>query len=295
MSLISTRSSQVFLSALFVSALVGCSSTTEPPATATGGAGTGGGGANASGAAGSSSVAGGGMTTGGGGSGGGSAGGAAGGGAGGTAGGGAGGASGSGGTGGAGGAAACTPVAGPGAGKMYTRSAWKAAWNVPCDFEQHGGCADALPAEKAFDGSGDTRTSIGNTHFENGSDVAQVIGDSFTFDMQACNKISKMVMWASTPPNNQGKYDPRDFPGEVKVTVANDCTIEGTTVTGTFGEVVATGSEAQPGCMQAECTMPLTINIDPPVAARCVKLELTEVLQLGGGIWWAMTELEVFE
>ena len=225
---------------------------------------------------------GGGMVTAGGGSGGGGAGGIA-------------GASGSGGAGGSAGGSACSPVAGPGAGNMYATTAWKAQWNVPCDFQDHGGCADALPPEKAFDGSGDTRTSIGNTHFENGSDVAQVIGDAFTFDMMACNKISKMVMWASTPPNNQGKYDPRDFPGEVDVTVSSDCTTEGTTITGTFGEVVATGSEAQPGCMQAECTLPLTINIDPPVAAKCVKLELTKVLQLGGGIWWAMTELQVFE
>jgi hypothetical protein len=39
------------------------------------------------------------------------------------------------------------------------------------------------------------------------------------------------------------------------------------------------------------------INITPPVAAGCVKLELTTVLQLGAsqpGIWWAIDQLQVF-
>jgi hypothetical protein len=43
-----------------------------------------------------------------------------------------------------------------------------------------------------------------------------------------------------------------------------------------------------------DCDTPLTINIAPPVAAKCVKLELTKVLQLGGGIWWAIDELQTY-
>ena len=112
--------------------------------------------------------------------------------------------------------------------------------------------------------------------------------------MMTCNKIGKLVMFAAAPPNNNGSFDARDFPGGVKVTVSSDCTTSADgMITGTFGDVVAMGSEAKPGC-QNDCDTPLTINITPPVAAKCVKLELTKVLQLGGGIWWAIDELQSY-
>ena len=43
-----------------------------------------------------------------------------------------------------------------------------------------------------------------------------------------------------------------------------------------------------------ECTEPFTIDFDTPVPARCLRLELTEILELGGGIWWAITEFYVY-
>jgi hypothetical protein len=178
---------------------------------------------------------------------------------------------------------------------VYPTTGWKAQWSVPCDFETNGGCQGAMPPEKAIDGKGDTRSSIGDTHIKAGKQTAQIIGDAFTFDMMACNTISKLVMFAAAPPNNQGSFDARDFPGAVKVTVSSDCTTSAQgAITGTFGAVVATAEEPKPGC-QNDCNMPMTINIDPPVAAKCVKLELTKVLQLGGGIWWAIDELQTFQ
>jgi hypothetical protein len=102
-------------------------------------------------------------------------------------------------------------------------------------------------------------------------------------------------MFAAAPPGNQGSYDPRDFPGAVDVTVASECmTSAQGEISGSFGQVVATGSEPQPGCQAEECDMPMTIDFVPPVAARCVRLELTEILELGGGIWWAIDELQVY-
>ena len=192
------------------------------------------------------------------------------------------------------GGGACTPGAGPGDGKAFATTGWRAQWNVPCDFTTNGGCDGVKPPEKAFDGKGDTRSSIGDTHIKAGSPTAQVIGDTFTFDMMTCNKIGKLVMFAAAPPNNMGTFDARDFAGSVKVTVSSDCkTSTDGVITGTFGDVVATANEAKPGC-QNDCNMPMTINITPPVAAKCVKIELTKVLQLGGGIWWAIDELQTY-
>ena len=293
----------------------GCDNTSEQPTPGVA-AGTGGGGASASGGAGTAgALAGGagaavgGSQSGGSGGSGAAAGtsGASPGGAGGTGGatGGSAGASGSGGAGGSAGAAgsagsagasagACTPGAGPGDGKVFPTAGWRAQWNVPCDFTTNGGCEGVKPPEKAFDGLGTTRTSIGDTHIKAGGQTAQVIGDAFTFDMKTCNKIGKLVMFAAAPPNNSGSFDARDFPGSVKVTVSSDCmTSAAGLITGTFGDVVGTGSEAKPGC-QNDCNTPMTINITPPVAAKCVKLELTKVLQLGGRIWWAIDELQTY-
>jgi len=304
-----------------------CDNTSEPP-TQTVTAGTGGGGTNASGgggtagalAGGAGAAVGGSQSGGAGGSGGaagasgasasgaGGSGGVAGGSAGAAGSGGAGGSAGAGGSGGGGGSAgaagsagsagastgACTPGAGPGDGKLFPTAGWRAQWNVPCDFTTNGGCDGVKPPEKAFDGLGTTRTSIGDTHIKAGGQTAQVIGDAFTFDMKTCNKIGKLIMFAAAPPSNSGSFDARDFPGSVKVTVSSDCmTSDAGVITGRFGDVVATGGEAKPGC-QNDCNTPMTINITPPVAAKCVKLELTKVLQLGGGIWWAIDELQTY-
>jgi hypothetical protein len=152
-----------------------------------------------------------------------------------------------------------------------------------------------MPPEKAFDGKGDTRTSLGDTHLEGDVKTAQVVGDAFFYDMKSCHEVGKIVMFAAAPPANKGSFDPRDFPGALKVTVSTDCTTsEAGTISGTFGDVVATAMEPQPGCQGDACSMPMTIQIEPPVIAKCVKLELTKILQLGGGIWWAIDELQTF-
>src|SRR6266542_1904070 len=158
---------------------------------------------------------------------------------------------------------------------------------------------DALPIspEKAFDGRGDTRASIGNTHLEHGSPTAEVIGDTFVFDMQTCNQLGKIHMFAAAPPNNQGSFDARDFPGAVEVRVSGDCiTSAQGTITGTFGPVVATGMEPQPGCQDngTPCNMPFVINFPQPTAAKCVSIRLTKILKIGGGVWWAIDELQAY-
>jgi hypothetical protein len=191
----------------------------------------------------------------------------------------------------------CTPGPVPVGDAQYDRSAFRAQWSVPCDFVMYGGCEDAMPPEKAFDGDGATRTSIGNTHFESGAETSQNIGDAFIFDMQECKELHRLVMFAAAPPNNQGSYDARDFPGAVDVTVASDCmTAEDGTISGEFGEVVATAVEPQPGCQDDgnPCDMPMVIEFSEPMPARCVRIELTEILELGGGIWWAIDELQVY-
>ena len=60
----------------------------------------------------------------------------------------------------------------------------------------------------------------------------------------------------------------------------------------TFGPTVASGNEPQPGC--GSCTMPFVITLPAPATARCVRLTLTKRLQLGGAIWWAISELHVY-
>ena len=195
------------------------------------------------------------------------------------------------------GGAVCAPGPKPGNNMMYSRTGWRAQWNVVCNFTQYGGCPGVLPPEKAFDGRGDTRASIGNTHLEHGSPTAEVIGDTFVFDMQTCNQLGKIHMFAAAPPNNQGSFDARDFPGAVEVRVSGDCiTSAQGTITGTFGPVVATGMEPQPGCQDngTPCNMPFVINFPQPTAAKCVSIRLTKILKIGGGVWWAIDELQAY-
>jgi hypothetical protein len=271
-------------------------------ALATGGSMTAGGGATAAsgapagGAATAGASTGGGTSAGAGGSGGGGSAGMAGasgnGGASGSA--GAGGSTGIGGNAGNGGVGSCTPGTSPATGTMYTRVGWAAQWSEPCMFNTADPGCDTLTPTNAFDGKGDTRTSLGDTHLKNGNKIAQVIGDAFTFDMNSCNQIGKLVMYTGTPPNNSGPLDSRDFPGKADVTVSSDCTTSNGVTTGTFGPIVATANEPVPGCSGSACNMPMTFTITPPVAAKCVKITLSQVLKLGGGIWWGIAELQVY-
>jgi hypothetical protein len=178
---------------------------------------------------------------------------------------------------------------------------WKAQWNVPCNFPvtMNGGCVSVTPPENAFDGNYTSRTSIGDTHLvlKDTMNTAQKIGDEFTFDMQGCAEISKIVFWSGGGPpmfNNGG--DTRDYPGAADVSVSGDCTTSAQgNITGTFGPAVTMGMEPQPRCTgQAACNMPFTINFPQPTAARCVKIRLTKLLALGGGVWWAISELTAF-
>jgi len=70
--------------------------------------------------------------------------------------------------------------------------------------------------------------------------------------------------------------------------VSDDCV--------TFGPVVAKGTEPQPGCQDdgKPCDQPFAIDFPSGTSARCVRLTLTKVLKLGGGIWWAIDELSVY-
>ena len=52
------------------------------------------------------------------------------------------------------------------------------------------------------------------------------------------------------------------------------------------------GTEPQPGCNS--CNKPFIITLASKATARCFKLTLTKRLQLGGGIWWAISELFVY-
>ena len=202
--------------------------------------------------------------------------------------------SGSAGTGGNAGAASCTPGTPPASGTMYPRSGWQAQWNIPCNFNTGNPPCSTLTPTNAFDGKGDTRTSLGDTHLKDGK-VAQVIGDAFTFDINSCNLLGKLVMYTGTPPDNSGPLDSRDFPGKADVTVSSDCVTSNGMITGTFGPIVATANEPQPGCSGgSSCNMPMTFTINPPVSAKCVRITLSGVLQLGGGIWWGIGELQVY-
>jgi hypothetical protein len=166
-----------------------------------------------------------------------------------------------------------------------------------CNFTTYGGCTEAMPPEKAFDPMGySTRTSLGDTHLMGGGTTAQVVGDTFTFDMQGCAQVGRIAFYSGGGPPNYAGYDTRDYPGALDVTVSGDCTTSAQgAITGTFGAVVATGTEPQPGCSGGSaCSMPFTINFAQPTAARCVSMKLTKLLKLGGGIWWAISDLNVY-
>lgn len=155
-------------------------------------------------------------------------------------------------------------------------------------------CSGMAPTN-AFDDKGDTRTSLGDTHMKTNNNVAQKIGDAFTFDMKTCNALGKLVMYSGGPPDNSGPLDSRDFPGKAEVRLSSDCTSNDGSISGTFGDVVATADEPQPGCNGgSSCNKPMIFEIKPPQPAKCVKITLTKVLQKGGGIWWGIAELHAF-
>ena len=210
-------------------------------------------------------------------------------------GGGASGSAGAAGSGGSGGAGACTPGILPTGDQAYSVTGWGAQWSEPCNFQTNNPKCDTLLPGNAFDGKGGTRTSLGDTHLKDNNNIAQKNGDAFTFDMKGCNTVGKVVMYTGAPPDNHDATDSRDFPGKAEVTVSSDCTSNNGVISGTFGPVVASADEPQPGCNGGNgCNKPMTFTINPPVPAKCVRLTLRGVLQKGGGIWWAIGEIQTF-
>jgi hypothetical protein len=165
-----------------------------------------------------------------------------------------------------------TPDGGP-----YSRSGWTAQSMPPYPTGSKALNMD-LKYANAFDGNFNTRWSIGSTNAP-----SQTIGDQFTFDMLAPHVFKKVLFWAGGE-NGVNGPDPRDYPGGLDLATSNDCV--------TFGPTVASGSEPQPGCNA--CNMPFVITLPAPATARCVRLTLTKRLQLGGPIWWAISELFVY-
>lgn len=196
------------------------------------------------------------------------------------------------GNGGSGGAGACTPGTPPTGDQSYSVTGWAAQWSEPCNFQTNNPKCDTLSPGNAFDGKGGTRTSLGDTHLKDNNNVAQKNGDAFTFDMKGCNTVGRVVMYTGAPPDNKDASDSRDFPGKAEVTVSSDCTSNNGVITGTFGPVVASADEPQPDCNS--CNKPMTFTIDPPVPAKCVRITLRGVLKKGGGIWWAIGEIQTF-
>ena len=165
-----------------------------------------------------------------------------------------------------------TPDGGP-----YSRTGWTAQSMPPYPTGTKALNMD-LKYANAFDGNFNTRWSIGSTN-----SPSQTIGDQFTFDMVAPHVFKKLLFWAGGQ-NGVNGPDPRDYPGALDLATSNDCV--------TFGPAVASGNEPQPGCNA--CTMPFVITLPAPATARCVRLTLTKRLQLGGAIWWAISELFVY-
>jgi hypothetical protein len=168
-------------------------------------------------------------------------------------------------------------------GGAYTRTGWTAL-SVPAfpPMTDSASMGQDLKYANAFDGNYSTRWSTGDRH----KPIAQVIGDQFTFDMQQPHVFTKILFWAGGLNGGNGP-DPRDYPGALDVSVSLDCQ--------TFGATIASGSEANPGCQNgATCNMPFVIDMKAPTTAQCVRLTLTKVLKLSGGIWWAIDELFVY-
>jgi hypothetical protein len=173
---------------------------------------------------------------------------------------------------------------------VYERAGWTAT-SSPLPIKPPGPGAQGnenLDPGNALDGKINTRWSLGDLH-DTGAGAgptAQKIGDEFTLDMKEPRPIGKLIFWSGGP-MGRGGPDARDYPGAADVTVSVDCT--------TFGATVATGLEPQPGCQNngMPCDQPFTVTFPAGTTARCVRLTLTKVLKLGGGIWWAIDELYV--
>jgi hypothetical protein len=197
------------------------------------------------------------------------------------------------------GGAMCTPMGTPNATTGYTRTGWGGQWTPACNFKSGNGTCTDLPPKNAFDGKSN-RTSLGDTHLMAGGNTAEMIGDTFTFDMQACHSISKIDFYCGDPPNNSG-FDARDFPGQVEVSISSDCTTSAQgDITGTFTPFTPALFGNEPttangqGCSRSSCNGPFEIMFPQGTAAKCVRMRLTKVLAAGGGVWWAIDELYVF-
>jgi hypothetical protein len=195
------------------------------------------------------------------------------------------------------GGAMCTPTNEvPNAMTGYTRTGWGGQWTPMCNFNTgNGKCADVLP-KNAFDGMR-TRTTLGDTHLSTGN-TAEMIGDTFTFDMHACHTIKTVEFYCGDPPMNSG-FDPRDYPGQVEVSVSSDCTTAANgDISGTFTPFTPALFGNEPlvnnqGCSKSSCPGPFVITFPAGTTARCVKMRLTKILAAGGGVWWAIDELYV--
>jgi hypothetical protein len=165
-----------------------------------------------------------------------------------------------------------TPDGGP-----YSRTGWTAQSMPPFPTGSKALNMD-LKYGNAFDDNFNTRWSIGSTN-----SPSQTIGDQFTFDMITPHVFKKVLFWAGGEKGVNGP-DPRDYPGALDLAISNDCV--------TFGPAVASGNEPQPGC--TACNMPFVITLPAPATARCGRLTLTKRLQVGGPIWWAISELFVY-
>jgi hypothetical protein len=177
-------------------------------------------------------------------------------------------------------AAALEVISGTADGGPYSRTGWTAQSMPPFPTGTKALNMD-LKYGNALDGNFNTRWSIGSTNAP-----AQTIGDQFTFDMLTPHVFKKVLFWAGGM-NGVNGPDPRDYPGALDLATSNDCV--------TFGPTVASGNEPQPGCGGATaCSMPFVIALPAPATARCVRLTLTKGLQVGGPIWWAISELFVY-
>jgi len=191
----------------------------------------------------------------------------------------------------------CTPiVATPDPTTGFVRTGWGGQWTPMCNFNTGNGTCATLPPANAFDGKSN-RTSLGDTHLATGT-TAQMIGDTFTFDMQTCHAVTRIEMYCGNPPNNAG-FDARDFPGQVEVSVSSDCTTTAGVISGTFTPFAPPlladeplGTNGMP-CSRSSCPGPFLITFPAGTAARCVRMRLTRILAAGGGVWWAIGEIYV--
>ncbi|HEX9296617.1 MAG TPA: discoidin domain-containing protein [Polyangiaceae bacterium] len=168
-------------------------------------------------------------------------------------------------------------------GGAYARTGWTAT-SVPPYATGALAYNQDLKYPNAFDGRLDTRWSIGNTHIA-ATGYAQMVGDQFTLDMKVAHTFGKIVFWA-------GSSDARDYPGALDAFVSNDGV--------DFSTKVGSGTESQPGCDNATCTMPFTISLTQKATARYVRLVLTQRCKLCtqtngvSGLWWGIGELYVY-